>query len=275
MTTGCTVIVSTYRRPDALQLVLEGLRRQDDDDFEVLVADDGSGEATRAVVEPFEHDPPGRGLRHVWQPDEGFRLARVRNLAAREADGERLVFLDGDCIPRRGFVRGHRRCRPGRATCGRRALLSERTTRRTIDALPDVRVPDLVGQAALRLRGGINRMPSLTDHPLARFEPALSWRRFRGMNHGVHRSDYEAVGGNDQSFEGWGYEDSDLAIRLGNHGVRLIPAGRGSTVLHLWHPEADRTLERENLRRLEELQRSGRIRARLGIDPPDEPTDAA
>ena len=266
MTLGCTVVVSTYRRPTALQAVLEGLRRQDDEDFEVVVADDGSDDATRTVVDRFKSEPPGRRLRHVWQADEGFRLARVRNLAVRAAAGERLVFLDGDCIPRRGFIRGHRRCRLGRATCGRRSLLSEGATARWLDA-PGV--PPALGatdQLALRLRRDLNRMPSLTDHPFAPFEPSLSWRRFRGMNHGVHRVDYEAVGGNDQSFEGWGYEDSDLAIRLVNRGVRLIPAGRGSTVVHLWHPEADRTLERENLHRLKTLQQSGRIRAEVGLE---------
>ena len=85
------------------------------------------------------------------------------------------------------------------------------------------------------------------------------------MNHGVHREDYLAVDGNDQAFTGWGFEDSDLAIRLLAAGVRLVWAGRGSTVLHLWHPEADRRCEGENLARLESVQRSGRVRATEGM----------
>lgn len=122
-----------------------------------------------------------------------------------------------------------------------------------------------MAQVAWWRRGDLNRPPFLADPISGVFGLALSWRRFRGMNHGVHRDDYLAVDGNDQSFRGWGFEDSDLAIRLLNHGVRLIAPGRGSTVLHLWHREADRTLEGENRARLDAVRNSGRVRAVEGL----------
>jgi glycosyltransferase involved in cell wall biosynthesis len=264
MPPATSVIVSTYRREDALQAVLAGLACQDDRDFEVVVADDGSGPETAAIVEHASQAWPTLEIRHVRQEDEGFRLARARNLAVRSSRGERLVFLDGDCVPRPGFVRSHRHCRPGRATCGRRCLLSEAAT---ADWL---RTPEEPGRSTFfwlreRLGRRVNRMPLLADPWFAAGSPAWSWKRFRGMNHGVHRADYLAVDGNDQAFVGWGFEDSDLAIRLQNHGVRLVPAGRGSTVIHLWHREADRTLEGENRERLEEVRSSGRVRAVEGL----------
>ena len=271
MTPGTSVVVSTYERPDALRAVLHGLLIQRSDDFEVLVADDGSGEETAEVVEEARRTGFGDRLRHVHQADEGFRLARIRNLAVRESRGERLVFLDGDCVPRQGFVDSHAACGPGRATCGRRALLSEGATRRWLADDADSRMPGVGGQTRMWSRGDLNRPPWLADPPLAFLGRALSWRRFRGMNHGVHRRDYLAVDGNDQAFEGWGFEDSDLAIRLQNAGVRLVWAGRGSTVVHLWHPEADRSCEGDNRRRLENLQREARTRAGAGLSTLDPP----
>ena len=118
-------------------------------------------------------------------------------------------------------------------------------------------------------RGDLNRPPWVADPPLAALRFRQGWKKFRGMNHGIHRRDYHAVDGNDQSFTGWGFEDSDLAIRLQTAGVRLIWAGRGSTVIHLWHREADRAFEGCNLQRLEELRREGRSEAIEGISSLD------
>lgn len=265
MTIGTSVVVSTYERPEALRAVLLGLSRQRDRNFEVLVADDGSGPGTAEVVERARGAWFEDRLHHVRQDDDGFRLARVRNLAARSARGERLVFLDGDCVPRPGFVGSHRRIAPGVATCGRRALLSSAATDRWLADVTRHPVPGPFGQMAMWARREMNRPPALVDPPFAALGRPLGWRRFRGMNHGVHREDYLAVDGNDQAFTGWGFEDSDLAIRLLAAGVRLVWAGRGSTVLHLWHPEADRRCEGENLARLESVQRSGRVRATEGM----------
>ncbi len=264
MKPATSVVVSTYERPDALWAVLFGLSRQRDRDFEVVVADDGSGAETAEVVARAAERWFSDRIRHVRQDDDGFRLARARNLAVAGCRGDRLVFLDGDCIPRPGFVGSHRYCRPGRATCGRRALVCEEATARFLSD-EESSPPGAWDQLAMWRRGAINRPPFMVDPPAAAFGLALRWRRFRGMNHGVHRLDYEAVDGNDQSFRGWGFEDSDLAIRLQNSGVRLVWAGLGSTVLHLWHREADRAWEGENLERLESVRASGRVRAVQGI----------
>ena len=88
--------------------ILRGFADQTDDDFEVVVADDGSGAATAEVVERWTISFEGR-LSHVWQGDAGFRLARVRNLGALATGGDYIVFTDGDCIPRRGFIAAIRR----------------------------------------------------------------------------------------------------------------------------------------------------------------------
>ncbi len=101
-----SVIVATYNRYDALDAVLRGLSKQTDRDFEVVVADDGSGPSTARVIGEWQRHFADR-LIHVWQPDEGFRLAEIRNRAVGKSAGDYLVFLDGDCIPLGDFVAPH------------------------------------------------------------------------------------------------------------------------------------------------------------------------
>ena len=84
--TSIAVVVATYEWPDALDAVLFGLSEQTDSDFDLVVADDGSGPETAAVVERWRKAFAER-LRHARQEDEGFRLARVKNLGARRGSG--------------------------------------------------------------------------------------------------------------------------------------------------------------------------------------------
>ena len=98
-----SLIVSTYNRPDALNLVLQSLNQQTDTEFEVIVADDGSKEDTRQLVHTFQKNF-SRPLLHAWHEDTGFRLAAVRNLAVKHSSGSYLIFLDGDCIVQNDFI---------------------------------------------------------------------------------------------------------------------------------------------------------------------------
>ena len=98
-----TVIASTYNAEEWLEKVLLGYRCQTWRDFELIVADDGSRESTRALVERFAADYPVP-LRHVWHEDEGYRRQEILNVAILEARHDYLLFTDGDCIPRRDFV---------------------------------------------------------------------------------------------------------------------------------------------------------------------------
>src|SRR5689334_24800711 len=127
-----SVIVATYNRPDALAAVLRSLSRQTDRDFELLVADDGSGPETGRLVTEWAARMPVR-LEHVWHPDRGFRLAEIRNRAIRASAGTYCVFLDGDCIARPDFVAAHRRlAEPGCFVTGNRILLSRELTERIL-----------------------------------------------------------------------------------------------------------------------------------------------
>ena len=103
-----SLIVTTYNRADALEAVLAALARQTDRQFEAVIADDGSGPATAAVIERWR-SRIGLPLSHVWQANRGFRAAEIRNRAILASRGEYCIFLDGDCLVRPDFIARHRR----------------------------------------------------------------------------------------------------------------------------------------------------------------------
>jgi glycosyltransferase involved in cell wall biosynthesis len=262
-----SIIVTTYNREPALDAVLRSLARQSDRDFEVLVADDGSGPATAALIESWKGRLP-QPLRHVWHDDRGFRAAEIRNRAILVSRGAYCVFLDGDCIVRPHFVAMHRRLsEPGWFVTGNRALLSRALTEAVLRDRLEPESWDLAAWIRQRLLGRVNRMPPLLALPLGPLRKlrASAWRGARSCNLAVWRRDLESVDGFDAAYIGWGREDSDLLIRLLNAGVRRKDGTFATGVLHLWHPEADRSQFDANDRMMQEVAESGRIRARLGL----------
>ncbi|QBH99952.1 glycosyltransferase family 2 protein [Pseudoduganella sp. SL102] len=243
-----SVIVTTYNRPDALTAVIEACFAQDDPHFELIIADDGSTNNTRDCVEALRRRSPVP-LRHVWQPDEGFRAARVRNLGTLAASGDYIVFLDGDCIPEKNFVSQHRRlARPGFLVSGSRVLLSERYTRVLLETHVNLHRLRAIDRLKLRLGGDFNKfLQTVMVLPDAgRERRKFSWRRIKSCNLAVWRSDLDRVNGFDQSFKGWGHEDSDLVVRLFNAGVHRKDGAFATEVYHLWHHENRRDQETSN-----------------------------
>ena len=263
-----SLIVTTYNRPDALRAVLAGLLAQDDRGFEVLVADDGSRDDTRALIDEAARAAP-IPIAHVWQEDRGFRAGAARNRAAARAKGDYLVFLDGDCVPRPDFIARHRRlAEPGWMVAGNRILLAESFTREVLADRVPIHDWSFAQWRAAHRRGAINRTLPLRDLPLGALRKLGSrrWQRVRTCNLGVWRSDFRAVNGFDEAFEGWGFEDSDLAVRLLNLGVRRKYGAFATGVLHLWHRENDRAREGENWQRLQQRIASRETRAERGLE---------
>ena len=113
-----TVIASTYNAEEWLEKVLLGYRCQTWREFELIVADDGSRESTRVLVERYAADYPVP-LRHIWHADDGYRRQQILNVAILAARHDYLLFTDGDCIPRHDFVQVHAdQAEPGRFLSG-------------------------------------------------------------------------------------------------------------------------------------------------------------
>jgi glycosyltransferase involved in cell wall biosynthesis len=242
-----SVVVVTYEWPEALDLTLRSLADQDDPAFEVVVADDGSGPETAAVVERWRERCSDR-LRYVWQPDEGWRQGRNRNLGALEARGDFLVFLDGDCLVRSGLLAAVRRAAlPGWFLASKRLHLSERLSQDVLETAKPVwrwstprwllATPrELVSSHREAGRPGVlvpirdRRRPWRPDQP--EFSPPFE---AYGFFFGVSREDFERANGFDMRFVNWGGEDEDLAARLRRLGLRCGWPGPDATLLHLWH----------------------------------------
>jgi glycosyltransferase involved in cell wall biosynthesis len=261
-----SLIVTTYNRPDALQAVLRGLAAQVDQDFEVVVADDGSTADTAQLIQTLAHDYPVP-LRHVWQEDQGFRAGAARNRACAQANGEYWIFLDGDCIPLPGFVGEHKRlAQPGCFVAGNRILLSDSFTHLALAHQLPLHARHRGQWLVDRLLGRINRWWPLVHAADGswRLRSPHRWQGARTCNLAVWRQDFVAINGFDESYAGWGHEDADLAVRLIRRGVRRKDGRFATAVLHLWHPENDRSQLEDNVRRLEAILSNQSTQARRG-----------
>ena len=262
-----SLIVTTYNRVDALAAVLAAVAHQADRGFELVMADDGSGPETRAVIDCWRSriEVP---LSHVWQQDHGFRAAEIRNRAILASRGEYCIFLDGDCLVRPDFIARHRRlAERGWFVTGNRILLSPALSAAVLreGLRPELwTAREWVWQ---RLRGGVNRLAAVSRLALgpARKLVPRQWRGARSCNLAVWRSDLDRVDGFDASFSGWGREDSDLLIRLIHCGVRRKDGRFSTGVIHLWHPEAERARLPANDALMDRTLSSMRTCAQLGL----------
>lgn len=269
--TRLAVVVTTYNRPDALERVLSAYLSQEDRDIELLVADDGSTDDTRGVVERFA-ERTAFPVRHVWHEDRGFRAGAIRNRAIAATDADYIVFTDGDCVPLPGFVASHRAlAEPGWFVAGNRMLLSERLTREVLQRAIPLETWSGFDWSRAFLRRDVNRLAPLWKRDIA---DARGWRRrqperwegAKTCNLGVWRGDLLQVNGFDEAYSGWGLEDSDLVIRLLHAGVRHKSGRFGTPLAHLWHAENDRSRLAGNRRQLDMLIASKRTRASTGLD---------
>jgi glycosyltransferase involved in cell wall biosynthesis len=256
-----SLIITTYNWPAALDLTLASVARQAAMPDEVLVADDGSAPATAELVAGWAGRLPVP-VRHLWQEDLGFRLARSRNRAIAAATGEYLVLVDGDMTLHPKFIADHRRAaRPGAFVQGWRVYAGPQTgshmlANRLLDCSP--LAPDL------RRRHRLLRLPPLAwlIHARAHRSP----RKIQGCNQGYWREDLLRVNGFDERMTQWGGEDDELGARLFNAGVRRRDLRFAAVAVHLHHPARGGPGPNPNYRTLAETRREGRLRCEHGID---------
>ncbi|MEV4625133.1 glycosyltransferase [Micromonospora sp. NPDC049523] len=244
----CSVIVSTYNREEMLRHTLESLTRQNLplDRFEVLVIDDGSSDGTRSLVETFSDR---LNLRYFFQPDEGWRVAKARNVGIRNARSERCVFVDAGVLLHSGCVAAH------------------------VAALDSVTGPvavtgyvycfDVTDEDAEQMRKDIDvRDPDAT---IARFAAEQRWLDLREIFYEQHTDEFNdlpapwviwwtcnvsartaelrEVGLFDEVFQSWGGEDIDLAYRLHRAGARFVLARDASAIHYPHHKDFDKNEE--------------------------------
>lgn len=251
------VVISTYENARALDLVLRGWARQRVAPRGVVVADDGSGAETAAVVSRW-------GATHLrLEHQGGFGKCRVVNAAvllARELGFNWLLFTDGDWLPARDLLARHlEETRAGRYVSGGGIRLSR--------AVSEAIGPDEVESGAFEREGGNKphyALPRALGHLLDRIQPRRA--PWKGGNSSAWLDDVVRVGGYDERF-GWGLEDNELGARLQNAGVRGFSIRYTAPVYHLWHERS--WVDPEGLirhqRMLNETRRTGATRTEHGI----------
>jgi glycosyltransferase involved in cell wall biosynthesis len=266
------VVVSTFNNPHALDLALCALRRQSVADFKLCVADDGSGQTTRDLLNEWAL-AFGPRLRHIWHSDHGFRKNRILNKAIASSTAEYLIFLDGDCVPGRVFVERHLALsKPDRFCTGgviRLDLLtSNAIARKQIESGEVFTEQWLSDHQALggpgnRLKAGL--YPALLSG-LAEILTPVS-KTWNGGNSSTWRINLIKVNGFDENF-GYGAEDIELGFRLNNAGIRGRHLRYTAPVLHLEHERdyADLAGKEKNKETAQQVRKGGKTLSDQGID---------
>ncbi len=247
-----SVIVTTYNWPAALELCLDSLFAQRDHAFEIIIADDGSTPANQEMAQSYCAKSPVP-IQYIHHDDQGFRAGTIRNKAAASSRGEYLLFIDGDCVLGPDFIARHRQlAEPGYFVPGNRILLSESFTQEAIEKHIPLHQKPLSYFISLRLQKKINRISAFTRLPLGflRKLQTNKWQKAMTCNLALWKSDFLTVNGFDELFEGWGFEDSDLVIRLIHAGIKRKEGRFAVPVLHLWHRHNDKSKQDLNYQRL-------------------------
>lgn len=240
-----SVIISTYNQPAWLDKVLLGYEKQAYTHFEVLIADDGSGEETKALIE--RHQQRGKlPIRHVWHEDRGFQKTAILNKATVEARFPYLLFTDGDCIPRADFLATHAKfAEPG-------FLLSGGYCKLPMALSKSIKEEDISTQRCfdpqwLKAHGlkGSSQMRKLR----AKGAWAIFWdsvtptkASFNGCNTSIWKADVLAVNGGDERMQ-YGGQDRELGERLFNFGIKSKQLRHRAILLHLDHARGYKTKE--------------------------------
>jgi glycosyltransferase involved in cell wall biosynthesis len=243
-----SIIVSTYNSEDWLQKVLWGFNCQTFTNFEVVVADDGSGPATRKLLERMRGEV-FFNIEHVWQEDEGFQKSRILNKAVLACHSDYIIMTDGDCIPREDFVEVHYiNKEKGYFISGGYYMLpmniSKMITKEdiikqrcfNIHWLKDKGIPKTFKNNKLTSRGLISKLFNT-------FTPTnASWN---GHNSSGWKKDILNVNGFDERMQ-YGGQDRELGERLFNFGIKSKQLRYSAVCVHLDHKRGYKTPESIN-----------------------------
>lgn len=267
-----SILLATYQWPEALAMVLSGLLTQSERRFEVMIVDDGSDERTKKTIEEYR----ARAffpIHHFWQENKGFRKSRILNQGIRAAVGDTLIFLDGDCVPHREFVAQHVALQdPHHYVAGRRVDLSREFTERLDPAQIEKGALNGVASGLFRLWMDSLRKTGSTPFHRAYMVKNPLFRKIcglervvdlKGCNFSASRAHMLAIDGFDESYEGYGREDTDVELRLQNLGLKIKSGKNLCLQFHLWHQSRAFTPVNEDL--LDEVKRSKRVKATRGL----------
>ncbi len=236
----CSLIITTYNWPQALQLVLKSVVKQTILPEEVIIADDGSSEETLHLINKFK-ESSALNLIHSWQEDKGFRVSRSRNKAISLSSGEYIILIDGDMILHPKFVEDHlSEALVSHFIQGSRVLIKETKSK------------DVFKEQQIRFnffcKGIENRKNAIHLSFLSKiFSQKRNYlKSIKTCNMSFYRDDCIKINGFNEDFNGWGREDSEFAVRLMNSGINRKTLKFKANQYHIWHFENTKARLSEN-----------------------------
>jgi glycosyltransferase involved in cell wall biosynthesis len=233
-----SIIISTYNSPSWLEKVLLGYNNQTYRNFEIVIADDGSGEETRSLIKKISAEV-FYPIVHVWHEDDGFQKSKILNKAIQQCNTAYIIMSDGDCIPRKDFVEQHVKFREeGYFLSGGYFMLpmeiSEIINRDTIysEDCFDVSWLKKHGLKASFKNNKLSAGNTLASILNAVTPTNASWN---GHNASGWKEDIVAVNGFDERMQ-YGGQDRELGERLVNYGLKSKQIRYNAVVIHLDHP---------------------------------------
>jgi glycosyltransferase involved in cell wall biosynthesis len=230
-----SLIISTYNWPEALSLVLKSLKNQVVFPNEVIIADDGSTSNTKILITEFVKvfKIP---IIHVWHEDIGFTKATVLNKAVAQSKGEYIIQVDGDCIMHSNFIKDHLALASENCYLYGSRVNIQKTYLEKLFTNQQVQFGPFSEGIKKRTRALYS--PFLSQF----YKPKLQIStKFRGCNTSYYKSDFIAVNGYNEDFKGWGREDSELALRFLNFGLKSRRLRYRGIVYHVYHFEKSKS----------------------------------
>ena len=230
------VIISTYNNPEWLEKTLWGYCYQSRMADEIIIADDGSREDTRLLVESFKDKLP---IKHIWHEDNGFRKSEILNKALIASTAEYLIFSDQDCIPRADFIETHERY------AEKDHFLSGGYFRLTMDISQKICQDDIISNRVFSLNW-LRKLGQpvtfkftklITNVYFCRFMNTITPAKstWNGCNSSGWRTDLLYVNGFNEDMR-YGGQDREFGERLKNWGIKTKQIRYSAILLHLDHP---------------------------------------
>ncbi len=243
-----SVIMSTYNAESWLEKVLIGFSCQTFTDFEIIIADDGSKEPTKLLIDRLREEL-NISIIHVWHEDNGFQKSQILNKAILASNCDYLVFTDGDCIPRKDFVEVHNKYRK------EGYFLSGGYFKLPMDISLSITKENIISFDCFKLKWlkdrGMNssfknnkiNSKKIVSKLLNFITPTTpSWN---GHNSSGWKADILAINGFDERMQ-YGGQDRELGERLVNFGIKPKQIRYSTVCLHLDHPRGYATRESIN-----------------------------
>lgn len=201
--TAFSIVIPTYRRPDTLFQVLDGLARQREaPDFEVIVVDDGSGDSTRERLAAYRAPYP---LRAISQENSG--PARARNRGVLAATREIVLFLGDDTVPEPSLVAIHARAH-------------DEPRRQPVAVLGYTTWPS--GRRVTPFLHHINEYGLQFGYGLIEDPESVPFNFFYTSNISLRRQLLIDAGLFDTTFPHAAWEDIEIAYRLTRQGMAIV-----------------------------------------------------